>query len=359
MWIYLSCPETESMDWTYSAESEESASPSATGCEQSPIVKSIDTASLFCCRGCTMGNCTKHPYGTMLVHLMDTYCQDTLISYSVDSHAKTSVLQEMELAWKESAADYFTRSSGCVAKLSQDSSFWRTYQPSLVEEEPKWSEKLPRWGMTVVGALYPQRPLEQCTDARGGSYWLTPSTMEHLPVRKGEALERALHRGNSTSRRKVSGRLNEQVAYPHMWPTPCARDWKDSGREPANQKRNTPSLPTKVMMFPTPNTSDALNANWKNDHDIKKGYLRAVALLATPTDSQALKPIRAPSPSRQKGEHGEDLQDSIGRINPDLIGKKLSVEFVECLMAFPIKWTDLNPLVTAWYQSKRKKRSKS
>jgi hypothetical protein len=122
--------------------------------------------------------------------------------------------------------------------------------------------------------------------------------------------------------------LNEQVAYPQMWPTPAAGNWKDSGNEPSAQNRNTPNLPAAVMM-------------------------------ATPTASQANKPIRKPSPSREKKKHGEDLQDSIGRLNPDLIGKKLCPRWVSCLMGYPTMWLDLEPSVMQWFQSKSKKRLKS
>ena len=96
------------------------------------------------------------------------------------------------------------------------------------------------------------------------------------------------------------------------WPTPQARAQTDTMSE---RRRHSPCLETCVM-------------------------------IATPTASQASKPIREPSRSRKNGEHGEDIQDSIGRLNPEMIGKKLSVQFVEYLMGYPDKWTDLRPLET-------------
>ena len=138
-------------------------------------------------------------------------------------HVRILALQEMEKAWQESEAGCFMRSLGCAATLSQDSSFWKMYLPLLADVEQRWSEKLPRWGMIVDGALYPLQALEQGTKEIDGSYWLTPTTMDYLSVREGEALENALYRGKDRkSKRKVSGRLNEQVAYPQMWPTPDA-----------------------------------------------------------------------------------------------------------------------------------------
>ncbi len=114
------------------------------------------------------------------------------------------------------------------------------------------------------------------------------------------------------------------------WPTPTSRDaTRNKGGSPADWKRNSPNLPTAILKMPTP------------------------------TASQASKPIRQPSPSRMKGEYGEDLQDTMGRLNPEYIGKRLSVRFVECLMGYPSMWSSLEPWVIQWFQIKQKKRSKS
>lgn len=87
--------------------------------------------------------------------------------------------------------------------------------------------------------------------------------------------------------------------------------------------------------------------------DVKDG-----SYLATPTASQASKPIRSPSPSRKNSKHGEDLQDSIGRLNPEMIGKKLSPVFVELMMGFPMGWTDCAPLETPLYRNRFAKHGK-
>jgi hypothetical protein len=145
----------------------------------------------------------------------------------------------------------------------------------------KLLEKLPKWGMTVDGVLFPLLALERYIREKDGSYW------------------------------------------------------------------------------PTPTTSDRYNPCFKNDHDLRKGNLRGVVHYATPTASQANKPIREPSPSRKNKSHGEDLQDSIGRLNPESIGKRLSVEFVECLMGYPFKWSALNHLETQSCHVKLEKLFKS
>lgn len=280
------------MVWIYLAESGESHLPYTNGSSQLPTVKSTNTARQFFCQECLTGNCQEHLFGTTLCHLMDTNSMDILISYTVASLAKTSVAQDLEKAWKESEADYFLRSCAWPKKSSPRTYSLKTCQQSQAEGGFKSLEKLPKWGMIVDGVLYPLQALERYTVENDGSCWLTPSTMEHLPVRTGAALERSQRRGNSTSKRKCSGRLNEQVAYQEMWP------------------------------------------------------------VATPTASQASKPIRAPSPTRQNGTHGEDLQDSIGRLNPSSIGKKLCVRWTSVLMGYHITYTDLEPWAMRWFQSK-------
>lgn len=89
-------------------------------------------------------------------------------------------------------------------------------------------------------------------------------------------------------------------------------------------------------LWATPNVSDGLNPNMKNDHDLKKGYLRSQVLLPTPDSSQrgAYK-----DQEKRKGHHFT-LQDSIG-------SGKLNPEWVEWLMGLPQGWTDLECLETA------------
>jgi hypothetical protein len=85
--------------------------------------------------------------------------------------------------------------------------------------------------------------------------------MEHLPVRTGEALKKSMCRG-STSKRKTAGRLNEQVAYPQMWPTPAARDWKDNGKSPSEMKRKSPSLPAIAIRLNPESIGKKLCPKW-------------------------------------------------------------------------------------------------
>lgn len=175
----------------------------------------------------------------------------------------------MEKAWQESEADCFSRSSDCVAKLNRDSSFWKMSLPLLPEEERKWLGKLPKWGMIVDGALYPLRPLEPYTKEKGGSYW----------------------------------------------PTPMARDWKDSCYNPSRE-RHSLSLPIAVYkMYPTPDASARGARKNQNGHTI-------------------------------------NLQDVVGsgKLNPD---------WINWLMGYPTGWINLKPLETQSCHSKLEKLFKS
>lgn len=306
MWIYLK-------DYPSFQELEDSISHLENGSNPSHIAKSTHSVKASCCKECKKGICPMHQFGMRFEHYPLTVLgtKVVLTSSTEGFPAKIFQLQDAEKAWEVSEADYFSRSCAWPKKPSPRSYSLRTSQLLPPEGDFKSLERLPKWGMIVDGVLFPLHPLERYISVKGGSYWLTPSTMEHLPVRKGDALNRALTRGGEDSVRKCSGRLNEQVAYPQMWPTPSARDWKDKGTEPSAQNRKSPCLPAAVMM-------------------------------ATPTAYQASKPIRAPSPSRQSNHQGEDLQDSIGRLNPETIGKRLNVHWVELLMGFPIGWTEIS-----------------
>lgn len=260
-WIYLE----KSTDSPSSLESEDSTLHSMNGCGQSPIAKSIHIVKESCFQGWRIVTSLHVPYGTIYEHLIQVNGDKQSISFTEDFLAKTLALQDLEKAWMESEADFFTKSSGCVAAYSQNLSSWKMFPSSVLGVEKIWSENLPKSGMTVDGVLYPLQ------------------ISEHITKEKGF----------------------------FSWPSP-----------------NNPFGHLKIMYMPTP------------------------------TASQAGKPIRHPSPSRLKGKHGWDLQDFVGYIRPETIGKKISVEWIGMIMGFPLKWTELDPWVIQYVRSKQKKRSK-
>ena len=248
--------------------------------DQSPIAKSTDIVKESSYLESMINYCGAHQSTETYEISWDNNSWDLWMSYMEDSHARVSVVQDLEKAWKMSEADYFSRSCAFPKKSSPNSYSLKTCPLLPHEADFKSLEKLPKWGMIVDGVLLPLHPLEQDIKESDGS----------------------------------------------CWPTPQARAQTDT---PSESRRHTPCLESAVMM------------------------------VATPTASQAGKPIRNPSPNRINGSHGEDLQDSIGRLNPESIGKKLSIAFVEVLMGYPTKWTECDPLVMPWFLNKSKKRLKS
>lgn len=209
------------MAWIYLAESEECQSPYKNGSDQLPTAKSTPIVKEFSLAGCIQES-LQSPLSIMtFVPFLPLVLQAQLMLSMVVFHVRTLALQDLEKAWKESEADFFSRSCAWPKKSSPRSYSLKTFPQSPHEEALGSLEKLPKWGMIVDGALYPLRPLERYTVAKDGSYWLTPTTMDNLPVRQGKTLDYVMRRGG-TSYRKTTGRLSEQVAYPQMWPTPTS-----------------------------------------------------------------------------------------------------------------------------------------
>lgn len=87
--------------------------------------------------------------------------------------------------------------------------------------------------------------------------WATPNTMDNLPPRSKESLE-AMH-DRARKGRSAPSNLREQV-IPSIWPTPCARDWKDTGNLDTSMQRKDgkmrhDSLPRAAWLGSTAQTA--------------------------------------------------------------------------------------------------------
>lgn len=167
-----------------------------------------------------------------------------LISSSAGSldHARISLLQDLEKAWKGSEASYFTRSCAFPKKSSPSSYSLKTSQPSQAEEDFASLKKLPRWGMIVDGVLYPLHPLERYTNVKGGSYLPTPGATEGGPMPPDTN-----YRPNQRSYNDRTGK-HVQITirrYVEMFPTPRARNAPDC---PSERRRDSPQLESAVNM---------------------------------------------------------------------------------------------------------------
>jgi hypothetical protein len=203
------------MAWIYLAESGGSLWPYRPGLGQSPTVKTIDTLTLYSCRGCGTVSFPTHLFGTKSPRLYQSCCPERELTLStVDSPARTSALQEMEQAWKESEADLSGKCTDSLGTWNPYSYSWKTSQQSEREGLQRSSENWPAWGMTVDGQLYQPQKLEPRTCARGGSYLPTPTVF-----------------GNHQNKLKGKSHLIGLSTAVKMWPTPRARDWKGKGKD--------------------------------------------------------------------------------------------------------------------------------
>jgi hypothetical protein len=101
-----------------------------------------------------------------------------------------------------------------------------------------------------------------------GTLLPTPSTMEHLPARTGDAKERQLRRGGSSSRRNSSGNLREDILEiePELLPTPQALEGFNGNnltvahREGQGRQVMLSNHAVDLAMLPTPLVDDAKNS---------------------------------------------------------------------------------------------------
>lgn len=105
-----------------------------------------------------------------------------LTSYLAAFPVRMSASSVRAMVSTEKARDYGQRWGESFAKFDPVSCTWRTRQLSLFGGSSEYSETLPRWGFMHDGELWERRPPELRTFGSGSG----------------------------------------------LWPTPCARDWKDT-----------------------------------------------------------------------------------------------------------------------------------
>jgi hypothetical protein len=177
-------------------------------------------------------------------HLIPLNFQKTpWISYTEDFLARILVWRVWAKAWRESEADWYSRSFAWPKKSSPIGYFLKTCQPSPHEGDFESLEKLPKWGMIVDGVLYPLHPLERYTGEKGGSFLPTPQACD---ATKGPA-KKYVENGEQSSMRNLvtlsyriwkAGVLSPEVLemmmlYPTGWTElePWAMQWFRSKRK--------------------------------------------------------------------------------------------------------------------------------
>ena len=221
-------------------------------------------------------------YGMTYKPLTENLGEELLKSSLGAFHVRTFPLQEKEMDLTESDQECGNKWLGSFAKWDQSTSLWRTHQCSFLGDLEPFSETYPQWGLMRNGELWEQKTLVQTTKGTESGLWLTPTVMDGLPARNPEALERQYQ--NNRKGRTTHSTLREQVVYPPpkiMFPTPCATDYKGAGQ-------------TGLLR-------DRL------DYAAERGA----------TKSKTFTP-------------------------PTILGGQLNPDWVEWLMNWPIKWSDLN-----------------
>jgi hypothetical protein len=187
-------------------------------------------------------------------------------------------------------------------KYDLDSSSWRTHRCLFDEDLPWSSVTLPRWGTMRNGECWERTMSERPISASGSGLWPTPLSQD------------AKHSGYAKSGPGMANKLSYAVV---KWPTPNARDWKDTGESQGTRK--SPNLGTMVHRTP---------------------------LWPTPTASTG-----GPEPD---GKTGRKLVTQVQQKTQ--AGGALNPTWVEWLMGWPIGWTDLEPLATDKFQQWQRQR---
>jgi hypothetical protein len=219
-------------------------------------------------------------------------CQEALLSPGASrNYARTSAWPEKAQGSAGNGQGFGRKCTGSLAKYNPDSRTWKTAQQSLIAD---WDECLETWptsGMTAGMEFFQLPPLEQSIyDNAGGALpngetFATPTTMDRLPPKS----EKALLREMTVARpgRSKPANLRDQVSNMDNW-----------------------------KVWPTPTATQ--HKGWSKNHN------------------------RANSNDR--------LDYKIEReANEDNLAGRLSPDWVEWLMLWPVGWTALEPLpADAW-----------
>ena len=152
------------------------------------------------------------------------------------------------------------------ASYDPDTSSWRTCQTSLFEDSTAFSDRFPKSGMMRNGVLYPLTMSEHPTSANASGLWPTPLAQE---AKHGTVTEWELTTDHVGT--KESLRVKVAKAEQPQWPTPSARDWKDTpGMSPTStnpdgsHRDRTDQLPRKVYANEPNGTTKggSLNPTW-------------------------------------------------------------------------------------------------
>ena len=152
--------------------------------------------------------------------------------------------------------------------------------------------------------------------------WATPNTMDHLPPKEGEAMERIYktHRKGRTA----PSNLREQV-NPKSWPTPQTSD-RNGAADPTRENHRTQLRDVETNHLP-----NGLQDQGKNSTPGK-----SQESWGTPRQSMANAPTIK---NMESGNPWKRIEDQV--VTEDTFKMKLNPNWVEQLMGLPVGWTQL------------------
>lgn len=319
--------------------------PWLNGCGRSPTVSATDTLPLSFFLRWRGETYQQRQSGTMCGH-SEVTCFRQLTSSTEGSPARTSVMQDLEGAWKESEAVYSSKFFDSSESAGQLSFFSKTSLQSQAVEDVLSSERLPSAGMIVGGRFFQPPMLEPRTLENDGGYWPTPRATE-----SAENPETFVKRMGDRSD-ECAGSLSAQVRNQKYWPTPRAKEDNDYQQK---GKHKWSTLQGAVKMWPTPRAADGEKGTRSLEGHLKERERRGNGV-----DLPTAVAVRrwGPPTARDWKDNGKS-PSSFTRNSETLatqVGGKLSPLWTEWLMGYPIGHTELSAWAMQWFRSARKKR---
>src|SRR5210317_574246 len=277
----------------------------------------------------------------------------TSTSSAEASHANRSVSQARKKAKKMTDTSGRTcmkllntkNPLGSLSKTLVASSMWHSMMCVLT-----WKPKVTPRNRLLFQLAVSKLPTEETESGSSERTWRTPDAHCGRGGSSKERMQMKLDKGMPIS-------LNDQVAHPDlMWPTPQARDYKDTGENTDYEKLAKKSKlagAVKSEMYPTPRSSigmsmtmdSVVNAMDNNDRGYKGNLEERVAI------EQKMWPTPNASDNRDRGNMSDPAiqrrlakgkQVGLTMAVKDKPGKgTLNPEWVEWLMGYPPGWTDI------------------
>jgi len=204
--------------------------------------------------------------------------------------------------------------------------------------------------------------VEHPIDENDSLSWATPNSLDMLPQRSPEALQRQFQ--TTRKGRTQPANLREQV-LPENWPTPNLPEW---GKELSKKHRpKSGGIDLQSAVWPTPQASEYKGQSQRGQHRpddrLTNKVLSGLPALDNPNTNGKNRGLW-PSPQSKdcKGAYGspESLQKALDKHKAKGVNKqiplsdkvmltvrgKLNPDWVEQLMSLPVGWTDLGSWAT-------------